>query len=446
MATAKKKPNLLEDLKDMDYMDIISGGETQGIFSENKLSDYSYPTGIPIIDYMYGYEINVRDPETKEVLKKRKCLGLQAGSFNVITGRTQSFKTTIAIQMIANMAFSYGGNVVHYDAEQRLVLERVKNLSKLPESWFIGDHPRYALRCGAIGFDTLQNDIATLHENKLRNRTILEKDTGEVDSQNRPIKMMPPTIVFVDSIQDVIREEAKYDVENKNYDDMKELRGNMVGAQSAKTIRGFLTDILPMLKEANIILIVIAHKTTNMSTNAFTPPPKQFGYGSANERISGGSAIEFNASAVINLSGQSSADSRYTEEQDGFAGNTTMIEPTKSSTNESGNDRTGLGFDIIIDRRRNGVDNLRTLLKFLKAKGRLKGNNAGWRVIDKKGNELTEKFTWKHIYEDFNKNPEIYKTFMTVAKEELEKLISKSDETLEGTINPMNMDQIVSEF
>jgi hypothetical protein len=440
---ATKKSSLELDLENADLMTIISGGGTSKVFNKNKLVDYSYPTGVAIFDYAFGYEVIVRD-DTDAVVKKRTCLGLQAGSFNILTGRTQSFKTTIACQMIANIAYSNNGNIVHYDAEQRLVLQRVKTLTKLPESWFTGDTPRYSLRSGAIGFDTLQNDITEIYENKMRHKDLLLKDTGEVDDRNHPIFLMPPTVVFVDSLQDVINKE--YDITDKKMvDDMRELRGNMYGAQSAKTIRGLLTDILPMLKEANIILIAIAHKTSNMSLNPFAGVKKQFQYGSNDERISGGSAVEFNASAVINLSGIVKEDSRFHESTDGFEGNTVLFEPTKSSTNESGNEKTGLGFDIIVDKRKEGVDNIRTLIVFLNKRGRLKGNKAGYRIIDKHGEPISEKFTWKHVYEDFSKDPDTMKQFMLTSKEELETLIAKAEDTA-GTIKPFSIENTLSQL
>ena len=402
---SKKESPLTEDLKMMSFMDIMASGSSNSrVFSKNTLVDYSYKTGITLFDYAYGYEVNVY--ENGQFIKKRTCLGIQAGSFNVMTGRTQSFKTTIGLRMISFIANMYDGNIIHYDAEQRLVLQRAKTLTGLPDNWFTGDYPRYSLRSGAIGFDTLQNDIAEIYATKMQNREALLRDTGEVDDQNKPIYL--------------------------------ELRGNMYGAQTAKTIRGLLTDMLPMLKEANIIMIAIAHKTSNMSLNPFAGVKKQFQYGANDERISGGSAVEFNASAVINLSGLVSEDSRYHEATDGFEGNTVLFEPTKSSTNESGNAKTGLGFYIVIDKRKMGVDNIRTLIKFLDQKGRLKGNRAGYRVVDEHGEPISEKFTWKHVYEDFMKDKATYKTFIETAKFELEKLIAKAPTDV--TFNSFDID------
>lgn len=439
---AVKKASVLEkELADLDLMTILSGGGTSQVFKKNTLVDYCYPTGISVIDYALGYEVNVKD-EAGNIIKKRICLGLQAGSFNVLTGATQSFKTTIGMQMCANVAYANNGNVIHIDAENRLALQRAKTLTKLPESWFEGDFPRYAIKNGAIGYDTLQNYVTEVYENKMKHKDVLLKDTGEVDDHNQPIKLMPPTVMFVDSISDVISKE--YDIrDRKEWDKQKEMRSNTDGMQNAKTLKGVISDILPMMKEANIIVLVIAHENANVAMTAYAGPKKQFQYGNKDVKISGGKAVEYNASALMTFTGEIKEDSRYHISTDGFEGNTVLFEPTKVSTNESGNEKTGLGFRIVIDKRRNGADNLRTLILFLNQRGRLKGNKAGFKVIDKKGEELTERFTWKKVYDDFKENPVTYKTFMLTAKEELEKLIAKAPDVA-GEIDPFNIDKILS--
>ena len=422
MAT-KKKEVINEELKGASLMDILSS-EGSKVFTTNNLIDFSYSTGIVIIDYAYGYEILIK--ENGEVIDRRKCLGLQAGSFNVVTGPTQSYKSTISEDAIANIAYRYDGNIVHYDVEN--------------------DNPRYALKGGAIGYDTLQNDITEIYLNKMAHKDILTKDTGVVDANNKPIKLMPPTIVFVDSLTDIIAKE--YDANNKKImDGVEELRSNTYGMQAAKTLRGVLTDILPMLKEANIILIVISHQSDNVSMNAFAPPKKQFQYGSASTKISGGKAVEYNASTVSNFTAEIKEDSRYHINTDGFEGNTILFEPIKSSTNQSGNEKTGLGFKIIINKQGEhvGVDNIRTLIKLLDQKGRLKGNRAGWYVLDDNGQPITEKFTWKKVHDEFKNNPEMFKTFMTVAKEELEKLVAPAVDN-SGKIRPFDVESILGDL
>lgn len=439
---ATKKASVLEkELEDLDLMTVLSAGGTSQVFKKNTLVDYCYPTGISVIDYALGFEVNVKD-ESGTIIKKRICLGLQAGSFNVITGPTQSFKTTLGMQMVANVGYANNGNIIHIDAENRLVLQRAKTLTKLPESWFDGEFPRYVIKGGAIGYDTLQAYVTEVYENKMRHIDVLLKDTGEVDDHNRPIELMPPTVIFVDSLSDIISKE--YDIrDRKEWDKQKEMRSNTDGMQNAKTLKGVISDILPMLKEANIIMLVIAHENANVAMTAFAGPKKQFQYGNKDIKISGGKAVEYNTSALMTFTGEIKEDSRYHVASDGFEGNTVLFEPTKVSTNESGNDKAGLGFRIVIDKRKNGVDNIRTLILLLNQRGRLKGNKAGYKVISKDGEELTNRFTWKNVYEDFKNDLVAYKTFMIAAKEELEKLIAKAPDVA-GDIDPFNIDKILS--
>ena len=156
---ATKKQAILEaEMKDQDLMTILSNNGTSKVFEKNTLVDYCYSTGISVIDYSLGYRVNVRDA-SGNIVKQRICLGLQAGSFDVLTGATQSFKTTLGMQMCANIAYAHNGNIIHIDAENRLSLQRAKTITKLPESWFTGTYPRYAIKNGAIGYDTLQNYV-----------------------------------------------------------------------------------------------------------------------------------------------------------------------------------------------------------------------------------------------------------------------------------------------
>jgi hypothetical protein len=147
----------------------------------------------------------------------------------------------------------------------------------------------------------------------------------------------------------------------------------------------------------------------------------------------------------MNFTGYTSNDSRFFKSQDGFDGNTVLFEPVKCSTNQSGNSKTGLGFDLVIDKEKNGVDNYRSLSLFLKSKGRLKGNNAGWKVINADGSETETRYRWKTIYEDLDKDKDLCLAFMTAAKEELDKLLAPAVDNA-GKIKPMNINDMLSQL
>jgi hypothetical protein len=56
MNMAEKKVSVMaEELKNLDLVSIINGGDGKPIFRKNNIADYSYPTGIPLIDYPLGY-------------------------------------------------------------------------------------------------------------------------------------------------------------------------------------------------------------------------------------------------------------------------------------------------------------------------------------------------------------------------------------------------------
>ena len=61
---------------------------------------------------------------------------------------------------------------------------------------------------------------------------------------------------------------------------------------------------------------------------------------------------------IIKLTAKPSDD--FTEETDGFNGHIVMFEPIKSSSNQSGNDRKGLSFEMVFSFKE-GFDTLRTM-------------------------------------------------------------------------------------
>ena len=76
-------------------------------------------------------------------------------------------------------------------------------------------------------------------------------------------------------------------------------------------------------------------------------------------------------------------------------------------------------------------------------RGRLKGNKAGYTVISDSGELVGNKFTWKNVYNDFANDKDTAKIFFKECKNELEKLISKSDETSRGTIEVFDIDSYI---
>ena len=268
--------------------------------------------------------------------------------------------TTLAIQLAANIIRPYKhASVIHYDAEQRMDISRIENLTQLPMVDF-QENGRYILKSGLVGLDTIQEMIVKIFAVKVQNKNSITVDTGYVDEFGKPLKILEPTVIIIDSITSVINETFSPD-NAKELADMQQLQSNTEGARSAKTIKGFFKDILPLCKEANIIVYAVNHINVNMSMNSFIPVAKQHNFLKQDESIPGGRTLLYYPFNIIKLTAKPSDD--FVEESDGFAGHIVMVEPVKSSSNQSGNNSKGISFEMVFSFK-NGFDSLRSIVLY----------------------------------------------------------------------------------
>lgn len=304
--------------------------------------------------------------------------------------------TTLAIQLATNIMRQYdNANVIHFDCEQRMDLSRVENVSKIPAEFM--ENGRYILKSGLVGLDTLQETVVKLYAAKMHYRSQLAIKTDQKDEFGRPIEILPPSIIIIDSISTVISETFSPD-NAKELSDVMALSSNTEGARNAKTIKGFCKDILPLCKEANIIVYFINHINSNMSMNSFTPPTKQQNFLKVDESIPGGRVLLYYPYNIIKLIAKPSDD--FNESRDGFNGHLVTIEPVKSSSNQSGNSSKGVYFDMVFSFK-DGFDSLRSLILYGRANGIIDGNAP--RLSFKEDPSFT--FAWKAIDQEKDDKP-----------------------------------------
>ena len=281
--------------------------------------------------------------------------------------------TTIACQFAGNIIRQFPfANAIHYDCEQRFDISRAETITQLPAHFFqdTGHGARYVIKSGAVGLDTMQEAIVKLYVNKMKMKDQLMVPSGFNDEFGKPVMIFQPTVIIIDSITSVLGETFSPD-NAKDSTDAEKLRGNTEGARDAKTLKGFFKDILPLCKEANIIVYAINHINTNMSMNSFVPVAKQQNFLKQDESIPGGKTMIFYPFNIIKLIAKPSDD--FTEEGDGFAGHIVMFEPIKSSSNQSGNNSKGISFEMVFSFK-TGFDPLRTLILYAKDRGIIEGN------------------------------------------------------------------------
>ena len=354
-------------------------------------------TGFILFDYYFGSVVNIHD-ELGRIVKQEPRVGQAAGTFNLLVGMSGSSKTTLAIQIAGNIVRQFqNANVIHYDCEQRMDLSRIEVVSQLPAQYFTGDTPKYILKGGAVGLDVIQESIVKLYVNKMKMKKELLVDSGVKDEFGKPVMILPPTVIIIDSITTVMSETFSPD-NTKDAADAEKMRGNTEGARDAKTLKGFFKDILPLCKEGNIIIYGINHLNNNMSMNAFIPAAKQQNFLKQDESIPGGKTMIFYPFNIAKMIAKPSDD--FTEESDGFSGHMVMIEPIKSSSNQSGNNSKGISFQMVFSYKY-GFDPLRTLIIYAKDRGLLEGNKTRYKFKD----DPSFTFSFKEINKEKKEKP-----------------------------------------
>lgn len=326
-----------------------------------------------------------------------KCIHVNTVKHLYLTNQfIVTHNTTWTSQIGANIIKPHKySTLIHFDCEERFDITRAENITHLPADYFKNN--RYMIKTGAVGLDTIQEMVVKLYVSKMKLYDQLLTETEDFDEFNNRIKILQPTVILIDSITTVLSE--TFNPENsKEASDAEKMRSNTEGARDAKTLKGFFKDILPLCKEANIIVYSINHININMSMNAFTPVAKQQNYLKQDESIPGGKTMLYYPFNIVKLTAKTSDN--FDEDTDGFNGHIVMVEPLKSSSNQSGNNSKGISFDMVFDQKR-GFDSIRSLILYGRDHGIIEGNRN--RLKFKDNDSFT--FTWKDLNTEMKEKP-----------------------------------------
>ncbi len=307
--------------------------------------------------------------------------------------------TTLGAQIAGNIIRQYTyANAIHFDCEQRFDVSRCETITKLPASFFdTVNGERYMIKSGSCGLDIIQEMIVKMYVQKMKLKDQLTVPSGFKDEFGRDVMMLQPTVILIDSITTVLNETFNPD-SAKEAAEAEGLRNNTEGARDAKTLKGFFKDIIPLCKEAGITIYGINHINSNMSMNAFIPVSKQQNYLKQDESIPGGKTMIYYPFNIVKLTAKPSDD--FTEEGDGFAGHMVMVEPIKSSSNQSGNNSKGISFELVFSHKE-GFDNLRSMIMYGRDHGLIEGNKARLKFRD----DPNCTFTWRHLEQEKDEKP-----------------------------------------
>ena len=383
---------------------------------EEANADVLYPTGFLPFDFLNGYRVHVKS-ETEDFWYN--SVGIVDGSSTTVCGRSGAGKTTVALQMAANIVRPFPEATIFFDdieggsnATRRELLTHFT-----PEE----AEQRIIYRNTAVSAENFYKRIASIYEIKMNNRADFEYDTGKLDSRGNKIYKLIPTVYILDSLAMLTPEKLTEE---------EELSGQMSTTATAKTNTAVFKRIVPKLKAANIILFTINHINDKIEVNAFTHTKSQVSFLKPGETLPGGKAALYLANNLIRVD-----DGSKLKETDGLGINGKIVdfEIIKSRTNAAGRS-VPMVFDFT-----NGFDDILSLFMFLKSTGAIITGATCYL----RGHE-DMKFRQRDFKNKLFNDPEFAKAFNEVARAELETLLGNPEVEEQKNITQPNQNIINS--
>lgn len=345
----------------------------------------AYSTGFLNIDFLNGTILNINDKKYFEV-------GIVDGSINAVIARSGAGKSTICTQWAANIIRPFKSSCVFMDnAESGFLLNRAMQLSGFSQEEF---KKRFILRDAGINTESIYERIRLIHDIKVDHPEEYTYDTGIKDEYGKPIIKFEPTVYILDSLKAIMPKKLAEDEGS-----------NMNGAITAKTNSDVFLRLVPLCREANIIMLIINHITQN-GIGSFMPVKADLAYLKQNESLPGGKTTStYLQNNIFRLDEKTKLKESETFGIDGAIVNVDIV---KSRTNKAGKSAT-LVFD-----QNNGYDPDLSLFMYLKENSLLEGAGAYLRLP---GSDI--KFSQKQFKQTLYSNPEFYNQFVTVCYQAL---------------------------
>lgn len=340
----------------------------------------AYSTGFLPIDFLNGYILNINNRKYYEV-------GIIDGSINAVIARSGAGKSTICLQWAANIVRPFKTSCVFMDnAEGGMLLSRAMQLANMNKEEF---KKRFILRDAGISTETIYDRIRMIHDIKVNNSDEYLYDTGIVDEYGSPIIKFEPTVYILDSLKSILPKKLAEDEGT-----------NMNGATTARINSDIFLRLVPMCREANIIMLIINH-ITKKGIGSFLPQKSDLAYLKQDESLPGGKTTStYLQNNIFRLDEKSKLKN---SEAFGIDGAVVNVDIVKSRTNKAGK-----GCVLVFDQN-NGYDPDLSLFMFLKENNILEGAGAYLRLP---GSEI--KFSQKSFKEKLYSDQQFYSQFVSV--------------------------------
>ena len=368
---------------------------------DESTASVSYSTGFLNFDFMNGTVIHVKSEERNF---KYYSVGIQDGCLVMLIGRSGCGKTTWAVQTAANMVRDFPNACIYHDDIEGGLTEYRKELL----TGFHGEEleRKYIGRNTGITAENFYERLRIIHDLKLENRADYEYDTGLFDSNGDRIFKLEPTVYILDSL--ALLMPAQYTEEEA-------LSGSMSATAAAKVNSMSFKRIIPMLKSANIILLVINHINKKIEINPMMHTKTQVSYLKQDETLPGGNTVIYLTNLLLKFDDNSKFKK---DEAFGISGNLVDITLVKSRNN-----RAGKSCTLVFDQNK-GFDPELSLFVMLKNAKRVNGAGAYLYIGDKSD----IKFSQKNFKEKLRESPELREVFISEVMEMLKEELNEHNE------------------
>jgi RecA/RadA recombinase len=345
-------------------------------------------TGFEVIDYLNGNATLNSDGS------KRYNTGVDAGKIITIIGKTGVGKSTLALQMASSIVRRYEqSSLFVLDFEQSNSKDRIRAITGMTEEEF---DQKVNIKKIGISTETVLQMISQIKQLKLENKKDLltPNKEGIIDPETGKLKLiLPPTIIFVDSVAMMMPKEVL---------EGEEMTGQMSATAMAKANTQLFKRLVQPCMEANIIMIFINHINQKISTGP-TPTQASINYLKQDETLPGGNAPMYLTNTLLKIISSSKLDEEKTYKIKGFEAKVELI---KSRTAPAGR-----SINMIFNQAE-GFDRDLSLLEVIKANNMLKGAGVSYSLegLD------SVKFKLSEFKQKLRENKDLANHFYTLGK------------------------------
>lgn len=248
-----------------------------GMFTTSS-APVAYSTGFLPLDFRNGCIVESRNDDN-EIISERASTGVVGGSFITTVGKSGVAKTTLMIQIGANMVKHHeNAFFMIYDLEQSLTLTRIKNITGYTQREL---KEKIVLRQEKNYIEDIFESIMEIAKEKEANKSDYQYDTGTLDEFGNPIIAYVPTVILMDSIPTL---------SIKDTDKNTEMEGQTYANRVAKAIAQFYKKLTPIIKTYNITVMAINHINMKIDINPMMKSQAQLQYMKQDESMPGGNA------------------------------------------------------------------------------------------------------------------------------------------------------------